>query len=522
MIDVSPGGNLKPRAGSKHTGALGAALALMALATLARAETPCDFLYRGRGLCSCDVLATASPADRNNPRFCPPSTAPCQITLPGGFPCPNLPADNPLTMEKIELGRVLFYDTKLSGEGLAGRQGQACASCHRQELAFTDGRAHAVGSTGQVHPRNAMTLANAVYQPVLTHMNPGMKKLEVQAGIPMFGEEPVELGLAGKETQLVAYLTSEPRYARMFREAYPDKSDPIGINERFSGVKNALASFQRTLISGNSPFDRNAHSDAAARGYRLFTDADTHRLECGHCHNGFNFQGATDAQNRPDEQPYHNLGLYNVRCSELGLPPLDLLVCRTPPSAAQCERNPTQLGCFCEGSGPQDIGCYPRPNLGIYADTQKSADMGKFKTPTLRNLAVTGPYMHDGSIESIAAVVQFYADGGAHTPAKSPFMHGFDLTEGERQDLVAFLESLTDEEFLTNPKFADPFLPVACAGDCDLNGGVEVHELVTAISVSLGNSSLALCLSSDLDGNGAVAVNELVRSIGSALNGCPR
>jgi cytochrome c peroxidase len=504
---------------------LWAALAIAGASSAARADTTCDFLYRGRGLCSCAGKAAMPNADAN---FCPPSTAPCQIGLPRGFPCPRLPDDNPLTVEKIELGRFLFYDTHMSGEGLAAREGQACASCHQQGKAFTDGRAQAMGSTGDVHPRNSMSLANVAYAATLTWQNSELFRLEKQALTPMFGESPVELGLAGKEDDLLAYLRSERRYQRLFAEAFPGDADPVSLD----AITQALASFERTLISGNSPRDRFEHSESAVRGDFLFND-ETH--ECFHCHAGFNFQDSVDAQGKIAEVSFHNTGLYNLRCSDFGLSPLVLPWCANPPTPAACMRADSSrpLGCNCDGSGPQDTGCFPPPNTGIYDRINDPANMGKFKAPTLRNIAVTGPYMHDGSIADLDAVLDHYAAGGrtiadgpyAGDGSKSPtkdgtFVRGFALGDNDRADLLAFLESLTDEEFLTNPKFADPFQPVACAGDCDLNGGVEVNELVLDVAISLDTTSLARCISGDVNGDGAIAVDELVRAVRSALRGC--
>ena len=288
----------------------------------------------------------------------------------------------------------------------------------------------------------------------------------------------------------------------------------------------ALASFQRTLVSGNSPFDRyalgvddNAISPAAVRGSNLFFEDE--RVECFHCHAGFNLSTSVDHVGKVAERPFHNNALYNLDCEGFDMPKLDLLWCETTPPSTQCD-----------GTGPQAIGCYPPDNAGVYDITHNSEDIGRFKAPTLRNIAVTAPYMHDGSIATLEEVIEHYAAGGrtiadgayagvgADSPTRGQFIVGFDLTQRQKDDLLAFLLSLTDDEFLTNPRFADPFLSDACPGDCDLSGAVAVSDLITSINVSLGSRSLALCLASDRNGDGAVAVNELIRGIGSALNGC--
>jgi hypothetical protein len=179
------------------------------------------------------------------------------------------------------------------------------------------------------------------------------------------------------------------------------------------------------------------------------------------------------------------------------------------------------------------MGCYPPTNTGMYAITMKTSDMGRFKPPTMRNIAVTAPYMHDGSIADLNGVLDHYAAGGrtipagdqyagdgADSPTKGQFLRGFTLNDTDRAALLAFLNSLTDQDFLTNPHFADPFQPVACPGDCNLDGAVQVGELITAVNVSLGNSTLASCIAGDPSGDGAVTIDELLRAVNSALHGC--
>jgi cytochrome c peroxidase len=453
---------------------------------------------------------------------------PYELDLPRGFPDPRIPEDNPLTWEKIELGRFLFFDIRLSGN-----QTFACASCHQPDKAFTDGRPQAMGSTGDVHPRSSMSLANIAYAGTLTWANPEMFLLEKQMETPMFGTDPVELGLSGKEQELFDRLRADPRYQRMFAEAFPDREDLFSL---FT-IEHAIASFERIIISGNSPYDRyvfglddNAISVSAKRGEALFFD-ETH--ECFHCHVGFNLTTSIDAEGRTPERTFNNTALYNVRCSEFGLPPLDLPWCNPPPDPVLCQLQTMAqpLGCNCEGSGPQDMGCFPPPNTGIYASTHKTEDMGRFKPPTLRNIAVTAPYMHDGSAATLDDVLDHYAAGGrtvsegrfagdgSKSPSKGAFVRGFQLSERDRADLIEFLSALTDEEFLTNPRLADPFEDVTCPCDCNFDGTVAVNELITSINISLG-SSLALCVVSDPNGDGDVTVNELVQGINGALEGC--
>jgi cytochrome c peroxidase len=350
--------------------------------------------------------------------------------LPPGFPPPPVPADNPMNEAKVELGRRLFYDRRLSGN-----ETQSCASCHEQARAFTDGRARAVGSTGESHRRSAMALVNVAYLPTLTWANPVLERLEEQALVPLFGENPVELGMAGKEAELLARLGADARYRALFPEAFPGEDDPLTVGN----VAKALAAFQRTLLSGRSPYDRyvagerEALSPAARRGMELFF---SERLECHHCHGGFNFTGAVVWEGKAPEYLFANTGLYDV-----------------------------------DGAG-----AYPAVDTGLFEVTLAPEDMGAFRAPTLRNVAVTAPYMHDGSIATLAEVIEDHyarggrlvADGpeagdGRNNPLKSGLVSGFTLTAGERDDLVAFLESLTDPEFLSDPRLADPF--AGAAGD---------------------------------------------------------
>ncbi len=349
---------------------------------------------------------------------------PYEWKLPPGFPRPKVPADNPMSDVKVELGRYLFYDKRLSGNGTF-----SCASCHQQNRAFADSLPLGVGSTGEVHPRGSMSLANVAYAPVLTWANPNLKRLEQQAVVPMFGDSPIELGLAGREDSLLAALRGDDRYRRMFAESFPDDREPVSV----TNVTRALAAFERTLISGRSAYDRYEHGDstalspAARRGAEMFFGE---RLECFHCHGGFAFTNTTDYVGKGfPEVEFHNTGLYNLR----------------------------------------GTGAYPAANPGLKELSGRDDDMGKFKAPTLRNIAVTAPYMHDGSIRTLDEVIDHYAAGGrtikagpnagvgSRNPHKSGFVKGFTLSSRERADLLAFLRSLTDSAFLTDARFVDPF-----------------------------------------------------------------
>jgi cytochrome c peroxidase len=354
----------------------------------------------------------------------PAESALYEWQLPPGFPPPAVPDDDPMTVGQVELGRRLFYDTRLSDNGT-----YSCATCHEQALAFTDGKPQAVGSTGQLHPRGSMSLANVAYAATLTWGHPFLASLERQAQLPMFGDTPIELGLRS-QAELEERLAGIDEYAERFAAVFPEDAAPVSLHN----AERAIASFERSLISGNAPFDRwlmtgdeSAISDAAKRGFALFN---TETFECYHCHGGFAF---TDHVVFADEAfpqvLFHNTGLYNI-----------------------------------DGRGG-----FPAPNTGVASVNENPSDMGRFKAPTLRNIAVTAPYMHDGSIATLSEVLDHYAAGGrtieagpnagigSANPFKSNFVRGFRMTEDERADLLAFLDSLTDREFLENPAHADPF-----------------------------------------------------------------
>src|SRR5262245_18359742 len=166
--------------------------------------------------------------------------------LPAGFPAPPVDTENPSSPAKADLGRHLFYDTRLSGNGR-----QSCASCHDQSRAFTDGRGRSVRSTGETHPRGSMSLVNVDYARVLGWADPSLTRLEDQALIPMYGERPIELGLSRSDRWLEP-LRRESRYDALFQAALADQPDPVTL----VNVVNAIAAFERTIVSARSPYDR--------------------------------------------------------------------------------------------------------------------------------------------------------------------------------------------------------------------------------------------------------------------------
>ena len=299
--------------------------------------------------------------------------------LPPGFPRPLVPADNPQSAAKVELGRRLFFDPGLSISGTV-----ACASCHRPELAFTDGRSRASGATGALTRRSAMALINVAYNSRYGWTDPGFRTLEEQMLMPLTGTDPIEMGLGGREAALEKYLATEPVYADGFRTAFPQ--DPASVT--FGNMVKAIASFERTLISGDSPFDRYLYRDealsaAAKRGLSLFF---SERVGCSGCHSGLNLAGNFAYQGGT----------------------------LTP---------------------------------AVYVNTSTGAGQTiPYRVPTLRNVALTAPYMHDGSMQSLPEVLDHYAIGGryrdAQTDRKLRVIEAF--TGAEREDLLEFLNALTD------------------------------------------------------------------------------
>jgi cytochrome c peroxidase len=367
-------------------------------------------MMEGRGaviLLVATLFAACTAAPRHEPHFLPKIES--ALPLPPSFPAPLTPPDDRFTVAKAELGRHLFYDVRLSRN-----ETESCASCHQQSYAFSDHRPQAIGSTGQSHFRNSMGLTNVAYRRPLTWADPDVRSLEQQVLVPLTNEHPVELGMAGRYELLLERIGRDPRYSSLFASAFPGEERPLTI----ANIARALATFERTLISGGSAYDRlvlqgdsTALSPAAWRGMRLFFSP---RLRCSSCH------GGADLSSPADGQQFQNTGLYDRKS-------------------------------------------YEKADPGLSAKSRSRRDVGKFRVPSLRNVAVTAPYMHDGSTPTLSQVIDDYAAGGraARTsgkrPARSVAVRPFSLSASEKQDLIAFLESLTDEGFLIDPRFANPW-----------------------------------------------------------------
>lgn len=314
-----------------------------------------------------------------------PVGAPIAITAPLGLPPVPIPADNPPTSQTIALGKKLFYDPRLSKDNTL-----ACATCHSPAHDFSDTNRLSKGVGGTIGVRNAPTLINAAYMPS-QFWDGRVASLELQAARPI--ADPVEMNQ--KHEVSVAKLAKDADYRRLFTDAFGSSDVTM------SRVEKSVASFERTILSGNSPFDRfqyggdpKALTPEQARGLALFLDPN--KGNCAACHTiGPQFALFADGK-------FHNIGV-----------------------------------------GVDDEG-HPK-DAGRFHETTVQSDTGAFKTPTLRNVARTAPYMHDGSLQTLEQVVDFYAGGGNSNPYLDREIHMIHLTGQERRDLVEFLKSLTGE-----------------------------------------------------------------------------
>ena len=332
--------------------------------------------------------APAPPAKA--PPAAMPRGTPIEVRAPLGLPPVPIPAGNPATAETIELGRRLYYDPLLSVDNTV-----ACASCHHPDFGFTDGKQFSEGVGGQKGGRNAPTVFNAAYY-TTQFWDGRAPSLEKQAEGPV--ENPIEMAntLEGVEKK----LTADASYRAAFEEAFGP--GPI----TYEKVEKAIASFERTVVSGNSAFDQfyyggdtKALSKAAQRGLEVFRDPK--KGNCAECH-AIGEKHALFTDNK-----FHNIGV-GVTLGPGGEPTLT--------------------------------------DQGRYDVTKNDADRGAFKTSSLRNIAQTAPYMHDGSLKTLKDVVDFYVGGGNSNPHLDENMKELDFLSGqERADLVAFLESLTGE-----------------------------------------------------------------------------
>jgi cytochrome c peroxidase len=327
-------------------------------------------------ICAVTVLSSwiATPAANAQ------SAAEYKLTIPFGLEETKvvIPEDNPLTKDKVELGRLLFFDKRLSQDNTI-----ACANCHLAKFGFTDGKPVSTGIRGQKGGRSAPASINRVFSSA-QFWDGRAATLEAQSVGPF--TNPIEHGFANYDV-MMAKMMKIAGYRKLFKQVFGDE------NIKIDNVGKAIASFQRTVLSGNSLADRfdqggeaGAISPAAQRGLLLFRD----KARCTKCHSGFNFT----------DEKFHNLGL-----------------------------------------GWDDN----KVDLGRYMVTKNAEDIGAFKTTTLREIARSAPYTHDGRFKTLEEVVNFYNKGGVKNPHQDPLIIPLELTDEEKSDLVQFLHTLNGE-----------------------------------------------------------------------------
>jgi cytochrome c peroxidase len=308
---------------------------------------------------------------------------PYELDLPQGFPEMPIPAGNELTVKRVELGKILFHDKRLSRDNSI-----SCASCHLQELAFAEGLITSIGVDGAIGPRNSPSLANVGYIDSI-FWDGGVPTLELQILAPIHNA----LEMDSHIQDVLDKLGADIEILRLSKIAYDRELDMYVITR-------AISAFERTLISGNSRFDQyayqgqeNALSPSEFAGWELFNSTET---QCASCHSGFNFTNNT----------FQNIGLYEDY----------------------------------EDAGRERVSLNP-------------ADNGKFRVPSLRNVGLTAPYMHDGSLATLEEVIDFFNEGGHMHANKNALVHPLNLDETQKGYLIDFLETLTDEEFIYNSEF---------------------------------------------------------------------
>jgi cytochrome c peroxidase len=357
---------------------------------------------------------------------------------PLGLPPVPVPADNPITEAKVKLGDKLFNDKRFSATGEV-----SCATCHDRAKGFADALKTSEGIQKLTGTRNGPTVANAAYY-TSQFWDGRSRDLEDQSQHPFLN--PVEMALPNHEP-ILQVVRTDPEYVQMFREAFDKAPDAIVMLD----VQKAIATFERTLVFGNSPFDRwyfggeqAAISEAAARGFKVFQE----QGRCVSCHM-IEQDFALFTDNR-----FHNIGV--------GINGIQADIPRLAPAFLAAKARGVDVD-------KTVLSDKKSSELGRFAISELMDDIGSFKTSTLRNIAVTAPYMHDGSLATLRDVVDHYNNGGV-TNKDDPvndFLSGgirpLNLTEQQINDLVAFLESLTSPEFAPQQAQKVALNPNACS-----------------------------------------------------------
>lgn len=303
------------------------------------------------------------------------------LKVPDGFPAPEFPEDNLFSEERWAFGKQLFFDVRLSRD-----ESVSCASCHLPAFAFSDTVSLSPGVANAPGKRNAPTLANVAYHPYFTREG-GVPTLEMQVLVPVQEHNEFDFSLP----EIVDRLSSDQDYQDQSMQTYNRELDPFVVTR-------AIATFERSLLSGNSKYDQYKNNGAKlneleTKGMELFF---SEKANCTGCHGGFNFT----------DYSFENNGLYTEYADS-----------------------------------------------GRYRLTGKEEDVALFKVPSLRNVGVSGPYMHDGSVGELQEVIEHYNAGGKGHYHQSELVKPLNLSEEEKESLLAFLHTLTDTEFLTNKKF---------------------------------------------------------------------
>ena len=353
---------------------------------------------------------------------------------------PPLPQTIPeFTDAQLELGRWLFYDVRLSQNGT-----RSCGTCHEQIKAFTDGLAQGLGINNSILPLNTLSLANVAWRTELTWSSQ-LETVESHMRIPLFNTNPVEMGMT--DELIIERLTEYDPYNEMFDLAYPTDGSPISVENTIA----AIAAFTTTIVDGQSEYDKwlqgeSQFSPEAQEGHRLFYGDE---MKCGACHGGLFFdQPDPEMTAQNGRHGYFNTGQYHINAQ----------------------------------------GDYPPQAQGLIEQTGKAEDMGRFRTPSLRNLSFTKPWLHDGTEFTVDSILQAYARGGRKlesgafpgdghdNPYKSELIEGFTLTEDRKMALMAFLNTLDDPNLLENPRLKSPFC-IQQAGEI-INAPCETPYLV--------------------------------------------
>ncbi len=317
------------------------------------------------------------------------------------------------------LGRYLFFDRRLSINNT-----RSCGTCHNPQFAFTDGYKRSLGAYADLHQRNTQPLFNLSYLKYFTAADSTLHSPLQQMDNPLFNTHPVEMGVKGNEDIILKKIKGDKLYQKLFSNANREIT--------FENIKLAINDFIFSLQSNSSNYDKHVKGDTNAlnksekRGLQLFFSSE---LKCTSCHGGDNFSTPSITNEKSDTLFYFNTGLYNL----------------------------------------DDKGAYPKYDEGLFQLTQNMADIGKFRVPTLRNLAYTAPYLHDGSAASLMEIINIYANGGRQikeginkgngviNPNKHIFINGFLISETDKIHLNNFLLSLSDSSFIQNKNYQNPF-----------------------------------------------------------------